>query len=148
MRIEHSLDIDVPPETVWSITTDIERWPEWTPTVTSIRHVSGHPFGLGSVARIKQPMQAEAEWTVTAYEAGRRFSWESTRTGLLFVGTHEVHPSGAGTRSVLRMEASGWLAILMWPVLLVATRHAIARENQGLKERSEQVARAGAPGQG
>jgi hypothetical protein len=141
MRVEHSIQIDAPPDVVWSVTTDVERWPEWTPTVTSVRRVGSEPFGLGSVTRIKQPAQPEAEWVVSAFDEGRTFSWESRRPGLQFVGTHLVSEDGAGTTNLLRVEATGLIAILMWPVLRLATRRALAAENVGLKRKAEQVAR-------
>jgi uncharacterized membrane protein len=55
--IEHTILVDVPVERLWAISTDIERWPEWTPTVTSIRRVGDAPFGLGSAVVIEQPAQ-------------------------------------------------------------------------------------------
>ena len=131
------IHIAAPPERVWAVTCDIERWPEWTPTVTSVTLVTKTGFGLGSVARIKQPMQPEAEWNVVVFEPGRRFVWESRRTGLRFVGIHEIHAEDSGTKSILRVEAYGFLALLMWPILRVATGHALALENTGLKTRCE-----------
>jgi uncharacterized protein YndB with AHSA1/START domain len=144
MRVEHSMDIDAPPELVWQVTEDVEQWPEWTPTVTSVVRLSAEPFGLGSVARIKQPAQPEAEWVVTEFETGRRFAWESRRKGLHFIGTHEVSANGTGTKNLLRVEARGALAVLLWPILKVATRRALVAENKGLKKIAEQIARTGA----
>lgn len=140
MRVEHVIHIDAPPETVWRVTEDVERWPEWTPTVTSVQRVGSSPFGLGSVARVKQPAQPEAEWVVTAYERGRRFAWETRRTGLHMIGTHEISPEGSGTKNLLRVEANGPVAVLLWPVLTFAIRRALSDENQGLKKRAEEVA--------
>lgn len=140
MRIEHSIAIDAPPKVVWSMTVDIERWPDWTPTITAVHRVDLGPFGMGSVARIKQPMQPQAEWVVTAFEDGHKFVWESRRKGMHFIGTHEISPHGAGAKSLLRLEANGIVALMLWPVLKLATRHALATENQGLKKKAEEVA--------
>ena len=100
-------------------------------------------FGLGSVARIKQPAQPASEWTVTEFARGARFAWESRRRGLRMKGIHEVSPDGAGTRSTLRVEAGGVLAMLFWPFLRVVMRRALRDENRGLKERCEAAAGAG-----
>jgi uncharacterized membrane protein len=144
MIVEHTTHIEAPPEVVWRVTADVERWPEWTPTVTSVKRVGEGPFGLGSVARIKQPGQAEADWAVTSFEPGRRFAWESQRMGMRMVGTHEISPEGQGTKNVLRVEANGALAVLLWPVLGLAMRRALKDENEGLKKCSERVARGAA----
>ena len=39
---------------VWSILTDIARWPEWTASVTRIEDPGSRPLGLGSRVRIHQ----------------------------------------------------------------------------------------------
>lgn len=143
MRIIDTTHIEAAPEVVWAVTQDVERWPEWTPTVTSVNRLDRGPFGLGSVARIKQPMQPEAEWNVTEFEPGRRFAWETRRLGLHMTGSHDVSPNGLGTTNVLGVEAKGALAVLLWPVLRLAIRRALADENRGLKANCEQIARAG-----
>lgn len=137
MTIEHSTPIAAPPDVVWAVTEDVERWPEWQPTVTSVRRLDAGPFRVGSRARIKQPLQPEATWTVTDHAPGRRFSWESVRPGLRLVGTHDVAPDGAGASSRLRVEATGPLAVLLWPLLGPATRWSLRQENAGLRRRCE-----------
>ena len=67
MRVDDVIHIDAPPEVVWAVTQDVGRWPEWTPTVTAVTRVDQGPFGLGSVARIKQPLQPQAPWVVTEF---------------------------------------------------------------------------------
>lgn len=137
MSVEDAIYIEAPPEAVWAVTEDVERWPEWTPTVTSVARMDAGPFRLGSVARIKQPAQPESEWTVTAFEGGRRFAWETRRPGLRMTGSHELVPEGSGTRNVLRVEAGGAGAVVFWPLLWLAMRRALAEENRGLKARCE-----------
>lgn len=145
MRVEDVIHVDASPEVVWAVTRDVERWPEWTPTVTSVTRVDRGAFGLGSVARIKQPLQPESEWVVTEFADGRRFAWETRRRGLRMTGTHEISPDGAGTTSVLRVEAQGAVAVLLWPLLRLAMRRALADENRGLKARCEEISRTASP---
>ena len=137
MTVENVLRIDAPPERVWRVTVDVERWPEWTPTVTRVRRLDPGEFRLGSIARIKQPMQPESEWRVTEFVQGSRFAWETRRRGLRMTGTHELEAEGAGTRSRLSVRADGPLTWLLWPLLRPAMAKAIAKENRGLKSRCE-----------
>jgi uncharacterized protein YndB with AHSA1/START domain len=137
MRVSHALHIDAPPESVWRVTVDIERWPEWTPTVTSATRLDSGALRLGSRARLSQPMQPPGEWVVTRFEPMRAFAWETHRRGLRMCGTHELHPEGNGTGNVLHVDAEGVLAVLLWPLLRVALRRALADENRGLKQRCE-----------
>lgn len=138
MKISNTIHIDAAPHIVWGVTIDVERWPEWTPSVTSVKRLDSKPFALGSRARIEQPMQAEAEWTVTEYSDGRSFSWESRRPGMYIVGAHEVWPEGTGTKSVLRVDMRGLFVLLLWPVLRVVVAKSLKDENRGLKARCEQ----------
>ena len=140
MRVEDSIHIAAPPEVVWAVTEEVERWPEWTPTVTSVRREDSGPFGLGSAAWIKQPLQPESRWVVTDFARGVRFAWETRRPGLRMVGSHTLVPEGAGTRNVLGVEAEGAFAALLWPILRLAMRRALSDENRGLRARCERTA--------
>ena len=135
--VEDAIHIDAPVEVVWAVTEDVERWPEWTPTVTSVTRTGEGRFGLGSTARIRQPGQPEAEWTVTEFEPGRRFVWETRRTGLHMRGSHHLEAQGSGTLNRLAVEVGGVGGALLWPILRRLIRGALVRENEGLKARCE-----------
>lgn len=137
MTIDHKIHIAAAPDAVWSVTTDVEQWPTWTPTVTSVARIDRGRFGLGSAARIKQPAQPTAYWTVTEFVEGHRFVWETRRPGFRLKGAHELTPDGAGTRNRLRVEAQGPFVLVFGPLLRLAMRRAIAAENRGLKARCE-----------
>jgi uncharacterized membrane protein len=142
MTITDTIDIAAPVSLVWRVTADVEKWAEWTPTVTSVRLVNGERLRLGSIATIKQPMQSAADWTVVEYEEERRFAWQTSTAALRFKGVHDLAPSTAGTRNTLAVEATGFLALLLWPVLRLAIRKSLRDENAGLKRRCEQEAKA------
>ena len=133
MTIDHTIQIAASPSLVWEVTKVVENWPEWTPTVTSVTRVGDDPIAVGSRVRIKQPAQPETEWTVTSFDPPKRFAWETRRTGIYMKAIHEIAGDGDGTFNTLRLEASGFLAVLLWPVLRVAVRKALKQENRGLK---------------
>lgn len=139
MIVRDVIYIDAPPEAVWEVTRDVERWPEWTPTMTSATLLGDGVLKLGASARIKQPGQAEARWVVTAFESGRGFTWETRKPGLRMIATHEISRSGVGTQNELVMEAKGALAVLLRPILRQTIRRALAAENLGLKKRCEEI---------
>lgn len=141
MRVENTTHINAPPEIVWAVTIDVERWPEWTPTVTAATRLDTGPLGVGSATRLRQPMQPEAEWVVEVFEPGQRFAWGTRRPGLHMVGVHELRAAGDGTECTLAVEATGILALLLWPLLRPAIGRALADENRGLKRRCEEGAR-------
>ena len=72
--VQHHAEVDAPPEVVFAVLSDVERWPEWTPTVTRVERLgnAGAPLALGGRLRIVQPKVPPAEWTVTAFEPPQR----------------------------------------------------------------------------
>jgi hypothetical protein len=55
-------EINASAELVWATIRDVERWPEWTPTVASVRLRTPPPLAVGSRAVIRQPKLPPAVW--------------------------------------------------------------------------------------
>lgn len=140
MMLDNVMDIDAPRSVVWSVTIDIERWPQWTPTVKSVKRLDEGPFACGSAALIQQPGLPEAKWVVTALIPGERFTWESRILGIRMIATHELSIKETGTQSVLRLEMSGIVARLLCPLMSFSARRSLERENAGLKAKCEALA--------
>jgi hypothetical protein len=138
MKIENNVFINASETHVWDVTTDVEKWPEWTPTIDSVKRMDKGSFGKGSKVLLKQPMQPEAEWTVTRFEAGQLFAWETYRRGMHITAYHELTPNGGGTENKLVVEMKGALVILLWPIFKLAVSKALADENNGLKIKCEE----------
>ncbi len=62
MNFNITVEIQASPQTVWGVLREIKRWPEWTPTVTSIQRLDNGPLVVGSRARIRQPKLPPADW--------------------------------------------------------------------------------------
>jgi hypothetical protein len=89
-----------------------------------------------SPARVKQPGQAGAVWTVTHLEPTREFTWETTRTGLRLTGRHLLEAAGAGTRMTLVLEATGPVAGLASALFGRMMRSSLRRESAGFADRA------------
>ena len=55
MITDSAIEIDAPPTLVWHVFTDVERWPEWTASVTSLSALDGPGLAVGKRFEIKQP---------------------------------------------------------------------------------------------
>jgi uncharacterized protein YndB with AHSA1/START domain len=145
MQFSITTDIEAPPEVVFAVLSEIERWPEWTPTVTRVERLgdSGAPLALGSRLRIVQPKVPPAEWTVTALEPGRGFRFVSRSPGATVEADHWAEPMGVGNRSrvTLSVTFSGFLGRAIGWMMRGLNQRYIAQEAAGLKRRSEERAR-------
>jgi uncharacterized membrane protein len=138
MDVERTIDITAPRDQVWAIVADVERWPEWTASVTSIDRLDAGPLQIGSQARVRQPGLPVVVWTVTAFDSGRYFEWQNTRLGLKTVGGHRVEGRpGDSTRVTLSLGWSGYLAPLIRLSFGARSRRYIEMEAEGLKWRCE-----------
>lgn len=129
--------IDAPPECVWQVMSDVERWPEWTPTVASIRRTNAGPLRIGARARIRQRWLRPAEWVVTALDEGRRFDWETRAPGLRVTARHVLESNDGGTRAMLAVQFGGFLGGIVGRLTGSLNRRYLALEADGLKRRSE-----------
>jgi hypothetical protein len=142
MEFQVSVDIVAPPEVVWAVIKDGERWHEWTASVTSVRLLDQGPLRVGSRALIRQPRFPPAVWKVTTLEPGHRFVWKSGMPGMWVYGDHSVERIAGGTRATLRLSYDGMLARLMGRLTRGITNRYLDMEASGLKKRSEETARA------
>jgi uncharacterized membrane protein len=139
MRYETSVLIDAPVEVVWRLTMDVTAWPTMTPTMTRVVRLDDGPLRIGSQARIKQPRQPEAVWTVTRLEPGHVFAWQTTRMGLNLTGSHILEPAGDGCRNTLTLDITGAGSGLFARLFGRPMRSAIETENAGFKRAAEQL---------
>lgn len=112
-----SRPIDAPAPEVWVVLSDVARWPEWTPTIDSVRRFDDGPLALGSRAEVRQPRLPKATWEVTELVPGRSFTWEATGPGMRTIGRHEVVADGDGALVTLGIEQlgpMGAVAALVW----------------------------------
>ena len=133
-----SIAIDAPIEVVWSVFSDVERWPTWSSSFTSVELIDG-PMRLGAKARIRQPRLPTVVWEVTKWEPGRSWTWATTSPGARTEASHVLTRSGAGTvaeQSIISSGPLGRVAARVWRSL---TRRYIAIEAAGLKRQSEEV---------
>lgn len=141
----HAIEVAAPPERVWDLTIDVERWPALFPTVTSIVRVDPGPMAVGSSARIRQPAQPERLWTVVTCDAPRRFVWVTQGLGFTMRADHEIAPTPTGGAiNRLTLDIDGPMAGLLAAVAGRKLREVLAIENEGFRVAAEAAATQGA----
>ena len=138
-----TIDIKAPPHRVWAVLSDVEGWPDWTPSVKRVERLDAGPLAVGGRARVWQPKLRPAIWQITKVEKGSNFTWATRSPGLLVTGHHVIEPikKGSACRVTLRLEFSGLLGPLVaWLTRGLSERY-LGLEAAGLKRRSEQEPR-------
>jgi uncharacterized protein YndB with AHSA1/START domain len=130
-------DINAPPEKVFRILCDVERWPEWTPTMIRVQRLDHGAFGIGAKARVLQPKLRPAVWQVTELTQNRGFTWAARTMGLTMKAGHWIEAQGAGSRGSLTLEFSGFLSGIASRLYRGLIEQYLATEARGLKRRSE-----------
>jgi hypothetical protein len=132
-------EIGAPPERVWVVMSDIERWHEWTPSITNVDRLDSGPIRVGSKARVKQPRLATALFEVIAWTPDRGFDWVARNAGVTALGRHLIEPIENGSRVTLSLEFSGPLSTAMAWLFGGLTERYVRMEAAGLKRRVEQT---------
>ena len=140
LEIEIRVEIAAPPDRIWSVLADIDRWPEWDPVVTSLQRLDAGAFGAGSRARVTQPRLPKNVWQVTQFQPGSAFVWETKSPGARTIAEHWIIPDPTNPKSsvvILKIKQTGLLAALFRPWIAKMTRQYVEMESQGLKRRCE-----------
>jgi uncharacterized membrane protein len=138
MITDSAIDIDAPATLVWDVFSDVERWPEWTASVTSLTALDGPGLVVGRRFQIKQPRLPRLVWVVTRVDEGRSWTWEQRSPGGRTIAVHEVEAAGEGTRVRQRLDQQGPVGALVGRLMRGITKRYLELEAQGLKARSEQ----------
>ena len=123
MITDSSITIDAPAAEVWRVFTDVERWPEWTASVTRLAALDGPEIEVGRRFQIEQPRMPKLVWEVTEVSPGVSWTWRQRSPGGTTLATHEVVAEGDGRTLVRqRIDQRGPVGVL------VGVAHAAADE--------------------
>ena len=140
IQFEASIEIAAPAERIWSVWMDLERWPEWTASVSNAKRLDRGVFGVGSRVKIWQPKLLPAVWQVVECAPGQSFVWESKAAGVRTLAAHRIAVKATNPPScsvVLTATLTGLFAALLRSWIEKITRRYVEMEAQGLKRRCE-----------
>jgi uncharacterized membrane protein len=137
VEYEVTTDVDAAPDAVWQILVDVERWPEWTASMSSIERLDHGALAVASRVRVRQPKLPAADFTITDLQSGASFEWTSKRPGLTSVGDHRVAARPNGSQVTLVFRMTGVLAPIVAAFSGKLIRNYVDTEAEGLKRRAE-----------
>lgn len=109
LSYEARITIDAPPEAVWAVLVDTDRWPEWDPYCEKIEGA----VALGGTVKAFTTLAPGRAFPVkvATLDAPRRMVWQGGMPLGLFKGvrSYALAPEGEGTAFHMREEFSGLL---------------------------------------
>ena len=140
MITESSVEIDAPASLVWDVFTDVERWPEWTASVTRLVALDGPGLAIGKRFEIKQPKLPKLVWEVTDLAPGVSWTWAQRTSGGSTLAHHKLTPIAEGRTLVHQaLDQQGIGGAIVGRLMRRTTCRYLEMEAQGLKSRSEQL---------
>src|ERR1700736_5966970 len=103
MKTHSSVEIAAPASLVWDVFSDVERWPEWTESVTRLVALDGAGLAVGKRFQIKQPRLPRLVWEVTDVSPGSSWTWVQRSPGGMTFARHHGVPV-ADDRTLVRQE--------------------------------------------
>lgn len=145
--IDHSLEVNAPPEKVWEVISDLDSYGEWNPFVRECRSSlkPGDPLRmkvqLGSSVR-------EEEEIVEQYTEGKGFAYGMKPPplgALKSFRSHRIEPLGEGkSRYISHFELNGWLAPVVKAFVGSKLQTGFDDMSEGIRKRAEELARQAA----
>jgi hypothetical protein len=131
------MDVEAPPETVWSVLTGIADWPQWNPDVKSMSFDG--PLEPGSTFRWKAG-PATIVSTLEEVDPPGRVRWRGRTLSIDALHEYRLEPRDGGTHVETEETYSGLLARLMHGSLQKTLDRALEQGLQHLKAESERRA--------
>ena len=137
---ETTVAIAADPGVLWEVTRDVENWPRWSPTMTSVERLDDGPIRVGSTARVRQPKLRPATWRVDEADPAGAFVWHTGGPGYRVRAVHRWHATATGAEMYLSAEMTGVLAPLLWALTGATVGRYVSQEAAALKVECEKRA--------
>lgn len=108
-RMNLSIGIDAPPESVFDVVSDFEHSPDRIEWFERVEMLTDGPTRVGSrwrETRVMKGKRSSEDWELTAYEPPSHFSAYCDSQGYDVNYTMRVEPEGSGSKLSLEMTTS------------------------------------------
>lgn len=142
MQTIHSVIVRATPDAIWSVLSDVERWPTWTPTIQHVEALTPGGLKIGARYRVVQPNLRPGIYEVTECKPHKVFTWVQKAPGATMIADHRFTASDAhGTEIELSFATEGLLGGILGRKYSKLISEYLATEARSLKEHCEAAAR-------
>lgn len=141
IMMDHVVEIDATPETVWGVLTDFDNYEQWNPLAVHCKTslVPGEPIDM-EVQLKPGPLRKQREW-VRTHTPGEEFSYNMKPVpggALRSLRQQKIEAMDGGrTRYTAHFEIRGWLSPVVKAALGKDLKRGFDGVAQGLKRQAE-----------
>lgn len=135
MKVQAQIEVAAPPDVVFGIYKDVDRWNSWDPD-TKASSLDG-PFQVGTRGRLVPTQGREVPMRLTEVTPNRSFTVQCDVPLFRMEFIHELRPSGTGTLVTQRMVTGGALDFVVGRMLAKQVRQGFPKTLAALKSLAE-----------
>lgn len=142
--ITHSIEINRPPEAVFTYIDQLDRHGEWQSTIVRSKLDTPGPVGVGSRAtdtrKVPGGRTQDVTYEITAHDPPRRAAFRGLNGPVRPIGSVTIEPAGEGRSKLtleLDLQGHGLLGMIFAPLARSQARKEVPQDQQRLKERLE-----------
>lgn len=132
--IEKTDAIRSSPERIFSTLIAVEKWSQWTKSVSKARYINSKLCEFGVQIKIYQPKLPPAVWIVQEITKNRSLVWVKRSFGLKMTANHFIIGSGKEQTVKLQIVYEGFLAGFFYKLTSKLTEKYLSMEVAGLKQ--------------
>jgi carbon monoxide dehydrogenase subunit G len=139
MRFESSIDINAPVDKVWALIDNLEKWPQWMPSIKKIERISKGPLAAGSQLSVTAKVSGLTVtllMTITEFVPERNVVMEGKALGTKLTRFYTLEPVNGKTKVTIGGDVSGalaWLACRGGQVVSAEIAQAAKKKVEGLE---------------
>ena len=106
-RIVNSIEINAPPEKIFSIISEFERAPEWQPEFKKIWYTSKEKKKIGATLHANAEVggfKPDIDFTITEWSENKRITWKTMMGNASGSGSITLEPIGPVTKYTVAIE--------------------------------------------
>lgn len=142
--LDHTLEIDAPAATVWTVLTDFAAYGQWNPFVSECRCDLRPGGALDMRVHLGKRPQTQREW-IADLQPGRGFSYRMKPIPLGALRSFRSHRieviDERRSRYHSHFEIDGWLQPLILALFRGGLERGFAGMSEALKQRAESLCR-------
>jgi carbon monoxide dehydrogenase subunit G len=139
MQTVERILVKAPPQTVWQVLEDVQRWPHWTPTVLQVEPLNADNLRVGARYRITQPKLRPSVYQVTVCDPQKALTWVQKGPGMSMIADHRLSGDSSGTEVELSFATEGLLGAILGGIYSKLITEYVATEARSLKTHCESL---------